>query len=145
MRTMITIQITDRDNGRECWKELLNLYLNAGMEFEVFCWKNEKEEIAQALDVGGVLENTNWEYGEVIKGILNEEVIQQILEWRPYKEDIYQKNSQFFALNAGGIWSEHYGTEIYIEQEPENKAELYRLLDKIAPFINISQVTEEVG
>lgn len=145
MKTMITIQITNQDNGRECWNELLSLYLKAGTEFEVFCWKNEKEEIATALESGGVLENTNWEYGEVIKGILNEEFIQQILEWVSCEEDIYKKNSKFFAFNTGGIWSEHYGAEIYIEQEPENKAALYQLLDKIAPFVKILQVTEGVG
>lgn len=142
---MITIQITDQENGRKCWQELLGLYLKAGTAFEIYCWRNEKEEIDTVMEAGGIPEDTQWEYGTVMKGILTGTFIQRILRWKPGNDEIYEKFSQFYALQVGGIWSEHYGRELYIEQEPEQKAELYQVLERIAPFAKISQVTEGVG
>lgn len=56
---MIAIQITEKGHGNQWWKELLSLYLKEGEPFEIHCWKNEKEEIASALQYG-TLEDTNW-------------------------------------------------------------------------------------
>lgn len=135
---MITIQITEKGHERKWWKELFSLYLKEGETFEIHCWKNEKDEIASARKYGS-LEETNWEYGEVIKGILTAEFIQELLEWKCTEDDIYEKLTPYFTLQVTGAYSEHYGTEIYIEKKPENREMFQRILDSISPFASVSE------
>lgn len=139
---MIAIQITEKGHGNQWWKDLLSLYMKEGEPFEIHCWKNEKEEIASALQYG-TLEETNWEYGEVIKGILTVEFIHGILEWNGTEDDVYEKLTPYFTLQVGKVCSEHYGTEIYLEQEPEKEEKIQRILDGISAYGSISEYRKE--
>ena len=139
---MTAIQITEKGHGNQWWKELLSLYLKEGEPFEIHCWKNEKEEIASALQYG-TLEDTNWEYGEVIKGMLTAELIRELLEWKCTEEDVYEKLTPYFTLQAGNVCSEHYGTEIYLEQEPEKDEKIQQILDRISAYASISEYQKE--
>lgn len=134
---MIEIQITEKGHGNQWWKDLLSLYLKEGEPFEIHCWKNEKEELATALQYV-TLEETNWEYGEVIKGILTVEFIHRILEWNGTEDSVYEKLTPYYTLQVGNVCSEHYGTEIYLEQEPENEEMIQRILDRISAYASIS-------
>lgn len=134
---MITIQIIEKGHGNQWWKELFSLYLKEGESFEIHCWKNEKEEITSARKYGS-LEETNWEYGEVLKGILTAEFIHELLEWKCTKDDVYEKLTPYFTLQVGKVCSEHYGTEIYLEQEPEKEEMIQRILDRISAYASIS-------
>lgn len=139
---MITIQITEKGHERKWWKELFSLYLKEGEPFEIHCWKNEKEEIASARKYGS-LEETNWEYGEVIKGILTAEFIQGLLECKCTEDDVYEKLTPYFTLQVEGICSEHYGTEIYIEKIPKDRETFQRILDSTASFASVSDYPKE--
>ena len=74
---MIAIQIY----GKRTWKSVVERIIIplSGRKgpLKSHCWKNEKE-IASTLQYG-TLEDTNWEYGEVIKGMLTAELIRELL------------------------------------------------------------------
>lgn len=139
---MITIQIIEKGHGNQWWKELFSLYLKEGEPFEIHCWKNEKEEITSARKYGS-LEKTNWEYGEVLKGILTAEFIHELLEWKCTKDNVYEKLTPYFTLQVTGAYSEHYGTEIYLEKIPEDRETFQQILDSVVSFVSVSGYQKE--
>ena len=139
---MIAIPSPDPGHGTQWGTECFALELQDGEPLDSHCWKNEKEEIASALQYG-TLEDTNWEYGEVIKGMLTAELIRELLEWKCTEEDVYEKLTPYFTLQAGNVCSEHYGTEIYLEQEPEKDEKIQQILDRISAYASISEYQKE--
>ena len=87
---MIAIQITEKGHGNQWWKELLSLYLKEGNLLKSTAGRMRKKKL-RPLWQYGTLEDTNWEYGEVIKGMLTAELIRELLEWKCTEEDVYEK------------------------------------------------------
>ena len=54
-----------------------------------------------------------------IKGIVTKELLEELLTDNPEDKTIYNKMTSFFTVNIKNdlydIWSEHYGTEMYLE------------------------------
>lgn len=112
----INFEISDyniHDINTTWWKQIMTLFLREGERFEIRCWREEPEIIAQASGLGILCESQCTDYEVSITGILTDKIIQEILS-QPKPEDDDQM-TKFFTINIGKNFSSaHYGTEIYI-------------------------------
>ncbi len=95
------------------WKKIISLFLKPQKHFEIRCWRQEKYAINQALMYGTLCQNNSTPYEVSITGVLNKEIINQILN-TPISTD-YNRTTDFFTVNIDdNFCSTHYGSEIYI-------------------------------
>lgn len=118
--SQIEIQMQDnslRDN--HYWKELISMFVMPGLKFEIHCWNEEAEEIKEALKFGKE-KSTDWEFGTIIEGVIDEKFIEMIHNTVKHTDTaIYNKMTPFFSIFLeNGFSSEHYGTEIHILSVP---------------------------
>lgn len=101
------------------WKELISIFVVVGLKFEIHCWNEETEEIKEALKFGKE-KSTDWEFGAIIEGIIDEKFIEMIHNTvKPSDTEIYNKMTPFFSIFLeNGFSSEHYGTEFHILSVP---------------------------
>ncbi len=62
------------------WKQVMARFLQAGQPFEIRCWREEPEIIAQAARLGSLCDAQCTDYEVSITGILTDATIQEILE-----------------------------------------------------------------
>ena len=110
------VQMIDSSISSDWWKTIMEHFTNVGDTFEIRCWKEELSEIARASLYGAAIDDKN----EVsIKGIVTKELLEELLTDNPEDKTIYNKMTSFFTVNIKNdlydIWSEHYGTEMYLE------------------------------
>lgn len=60
------------------------------------------------------------------------------MEWNGTEDSVYENLTPYFTLQVGNVCSEHYGTEIYLEQELEKEEMIQRILDRISAYASIS-------
>ena len=61
-------------------------------------------------------------------------------------ESIFHKHPLRYTstpITPGNVCSEHYGTEIYLEQEPEKDEKIQQILDRISVYASISEYQKE--
>lgn len=68
----IRLQMIDSHISSHWWQELVKYFVNVGNSLEIRCWKEESEEIQQALQYGNLTE-ANYEVS--IKGIVTKEFL----------------------------------------------------------------------
>jgi len=109
---------TEKDNTK--WKKLISENIITAKTFEIHCWKDERAEISLALKYG-VIKETNWKHGSVIKGNITDDFKSMLLSLpKPTDTDIYNKMTPFFSIFFdNGFSSEHYGTENHIRRNYE--------------------------
>ncbi len=73
----IRLQMIDSHISSHWWQELVKYFVNVGNSLEIRCWKEESEEIQQALQYGNLTE-ANYEVS--IKGIVTKEFLTFVLE-----------------------------------------------------------------
>ncbi len=118
--SQIGIQLLDNSlQDNHYWKELISMFVMVGLKFEIHCWNEETEEIKAALRFGKE-KSTDWEFGTIIEGIIDEKFIEMIHHTvKPTDISIYNKMTPFFSIFLeNGFSSEHYGTEFHILYEP---------------------------
>ena len=111
----IRLQMIDSHISSHWWQELVKDFVNVGNSLEIRCWKEESEEIQQALQYGNLTE-ANYEVS--IKGIVTKEFLTELLSENPQDKSIYNKMTKYFTINVDSgqrrFCSAHYGTEIYV-------------------------------
>ena len=132
----ISLQRIDRHISSHWWQELVKYFVQLGNGLEIRCWKEESEEIQQAVQYGKLTEAN---YEVLIKGIVTEEFLTELLSEDPQDKSIYNKMTKYFTINVDSgkrrFCSAHYGTEIYLTGVSD---------DDIAFFKNVMKAyTEE--
>lgn len=111
----ISLQMIDYHISSHWWKELVKYFVHVGNSLEIRCWKEESEEIRQALQYGNLTE-ANYEVS--IKGIVTKEFLTELLSENSQDKSIYNKMTKYFTINVDNgqrrFCSAHYGTEIYL-------------------------------
>lgn len=135
------IQIVDnslRDNNY--WKRLVSMFATIGLKFEIHCWNEEFEEIKTALKFGKE-KQTDWEFGTVIEGVIDEKFIEMIHNTvKPLDIAMYNKMTFFFSIFfENGFSSEHYGTEFHIPYMPIDYAGFMVLLEEMREYAIINE------
>lgn len=122
------------------WKKLIIEFATVGLKFEIHCWNEETEAIRTALKLGKE-KLTDWEFGIVIEGIIDEKFIEMIQHTvKPQGVAIYNKMTPFFSIFfENGFSSEHYGTEFHISSAPMNDADFTVLLKKLQEYAIINE------
>ena len=125
----ISVQMTDNTVSSSWWKKLVRHFVKAGDELEIRCWKEEADEIRAASRYGKPTEDKN----EVsVRGIVTEEFLLELSDDEPTDKSIYNKMTKYFTINVKNFCSAHYGTEIYIENLPEE--DILFVEDVFSPF-----------
>ena len=101
-------------------------FVRAGDTFEIRCWKEEAAEIAQASLYGTATDDKN----EVsIKGTITKDLLEELLIEEPTDKSIYNKMTKYFTISIKNdfcdVWSEHYGTEMYINIASDDDIEFF--------------------
>ena len=124
----ISLNVIDygiNDINTKWWKQIMSVFLKPGSDFEIRCWKDEKEEIEKALRFGKLNEAEKSKNEISINGNLTEKMIQEILA-EPKPND-YDKWIDFFTINIqDNFCSAHYGTEIYIYDLTDRDVEIIK-------------------
>ncbi|MGO5444029.1 hypothetical protein ACTQXY_11005 [Faecalimonas sp. LCP19S3_D12] len=111
----ISLQMIDCHISSHWWQELVKYFVHVGNSLEIRCWKEESEEIQQALQYGNLTEAN---YEGSIKGIVTKEFLTELLSENPQDKSIYNKMTKYFTINVDSgqrrFCSAHYGTEIYL-------------------------------
>ncbi|HAX53665.1 MAG TPA: hypothetical protein DCX82_17320 [Lachnospiraceae bacterium] len=77
--------------------EKTNLYVRYGW-LEIHCWNEETEEIKTALKFGKE-KSTDWEFGTIIQGVIDEKFIEMINHTvKPHDITIYNKMTSLFFM-----------------------------------------------
>lgn len=102
------------------WKQIIEPHLRKSSSFEIHCWNDEAKEIQKALAYGR-LKETSWQQGKIISGLVTVNFIQHILSTtKPIDTDICNKMTPYFSIFLDdGFSSEHYGTELNIQETSE--------------------------
>ena len=135
----ISLNVIDyeiNDINIKWWKQIMSVFLKSGQNFEIRCWKNEKEVIEKALKYGKLNEAEKSKNEISINGILSEKMIQDILA-EP-KLDNYDKWTDFFTINIkDNFCSAHYGAEIYIYDLTDHNVEIIKqIISPIQDFFS---------
>ncbi|CDX00553.1 Hypothetical protein DPCES_0666 [Desulfitobacterium hafniense] len=114
------------------WKQLIAMFAVVGIKFEIHCWKEETEEIKAGLKFGKE-KTTDWEFGTVIEGVIDDRFIDMLHHTtKPADTEIYNKMTPYFSIFfANGFSSEHYGTEIHIVSKLVDDTRLTMLLEQL--------------
>lgn len=106
------------------WKELIKENLRMAKTFEIHCWAEETAWIETALRYGRPKE-TDWAYGKIIEGEVTRESTQMLLGLpKPEDTEIYNKMTPSFSIFLdNGFSSEHYGTEVYLPSNGDQKTQ----------------------
>lgn len=132
---MIEIQILDIHPHKEWWRALFLLYARPGQRFEIHCWRQEEEAAAAARRLGCEKDGA-WAGGTVVEGTMDEEKLAFLLSL-----DTGEESAPFFNLFlSGAFYSEHYGSEIHILRQPEDRAGLDALLQGARGFASIGEI-----
>jgi hypothetical protein len=137
----IEIQIVDNSlQDNHYWKKLISMFAMVGLKFEIHCWNEETEEIKTALKFGKE-KSTDWEFGTIIEGVIDEKFIEMIHHTvKPLDIGIYNKMTPFFSIFfENGFSSEHYGTEFHILSPPMNDADFTVLLKNLQEYAIINE------
>ena len=113
----IRLQMIDSHVSSHWWQKIVKYFVHVGNSLEIRCWKEENEEIQQALQYGNLnLAEANYEVS--IKGIVTKEFLTELLSENPQDKSIYNKMTKYFTINVDSgqrrFCSAHYGTEIYL-------------------------------
>ena len=110
----ISLQMIDRRISSDWWKKIVKYFVQVGDALEIRCWKEEADEIKQALIDGNP---TDENYEVSIKGVVSEGLISELLSENPTDKSIYNKMTKYFTINTEHegrkFCSAHYGTEMY--------------------------------
>ncbi|WP_313527640.1 hypothetical protein [Anaerotignum sp.] len=126
--SFIQVQMVDGFISSDWWKKVIKHFIRVNDKFEIRCWKDETSEINQALSYGSLLEDDN----EVsIKGNVNQELLNELLySPEPIDKNLYSKMTKYFTINIANdlceLSSEHYGTELYINNVSEEDTEFFK-------------------
>ena len=112
----ITIELIDYniyEVNTTWWKQLMSLFLQVGVPFEIRCWREQTDVMEEVLTFGNLSEEKSTAYEVSITGILTDAVIDHILHETMPNDD--EQMSKFFTINIGeNFCSAHYGKEICI-------------------------------
>lgn len=108
------------ERNNYCWKEIISGYLKNDISFDIHCW-HEEAEFIEIIKKYGSVKATDWEFGVVITGKITDAFTKMLLSFaKPTDSEIYNKMTPFFSIFlSNGFYSEHYGTEIHIEDDAE--------------------------
>lgn len=114
--SFISVDMIDNKVSSSWWRELVGHFVRVGDEVELRCWKEETEEIEAASRYGKPTE----ERTEVsIRGTVTDELLRELLTEEPGEKSLYNRMTKYFTINVknemGFFCSEHYGTEMYLE------------------------------
>lgn len=117
----ISVDMIDNTVSSSWWKELVRHFVRVGDELEIRCWKEETEEIKAASRYG----KPTAERTEVsIRGTVTDELLRELMDEEPTTRSFYHAMTKYFTINVKNelcnFCSEHYGTEIYIENLRED-------------------------
>lgn len=123
----IQVQMLDHNVGSDWWKKIIQHFVKQGDEFEIRCWNEEQDEIKKALAYGSHIQDES-NYETSIKGIVTEQMIKEFLTLsEPTDKTIYNKMTEFFTFSVKNkIFSEHYGTELYLFNVPDDAVEAFK-------------------
>lgn len=114
---MQSIQLISRIDNNKWWKDLFIHYASKGESFEIRCWDEEIESI-NLISRFGTIEKSQTTQEIIITGYITNQFIYFIVKEEPKDQSIYNKMTQFFTINIDKDFSsEHYGTEIYVEDD----------------------------
>ncbi len=110
------VQMISHSASSQWWKKIMGHFVRAGDTFEIRCWKEETDEIAEA-SLYGTAEEDHCEVS--VKGTVTKELLEKLLTEEPADKTIYNKMTKYFTIHVKNglcdIWSEHYGTEMVID------------------------------
>ncbi len=123
----IQVQMLDHNVSSDWWKEIIQHFVKQGDEFEIRCWNEEHDEIKKALTYGSLFQDGS-NYETSIKGIVTEQMIKELFIMpEPTDKTIYNKMTDFFTLFVKNkIFSEHYGTELYLFNVSTDDVKVFR-------------------
>lgn len=136
------VQMIDNSISSDWWKTIMEHFTSVGDTFEIRCWKEELSEIAGASLYGAATEDKN----EVsIKGIVTQELLEELLTDSPEDKEIYNKMTRYFTVNIKNdlydIWSGHYGTEMYIEMASVKDIDFFeQVMDQYSEMFSIAML-----
>ena len=111
-----SVQMIDLSVSSQWWKELMQHFVRAGDAFEIRCWREEIAEIEEASLYGTAVED---KYEASVKGAVTKDLLKKLLTEEPTDKSTYNKMTKYFTIHIKNdlydIWSEHYGTEMYLE------------------------------
>jgi len=95
------------------WKEVMREELLSASSFDIHCWNEEIESIQLALKYG-VKKPFDWNFGQVITGLVTPKFIEFIIGIQKLKDTELSKiMTPFFSIFLNtGFSSEHYGSEL---------------------------------
>ncbi|BCJ94439.1 hypothetical protein acsn021_20080 [Anaerocolumna cellulosilytica] len=137
----IGIEIIDKSlTDNHYWRKLVTMFALVGMRFEIHCWNEETEEI-KAASIYGEVKTSDWEFGTIIEGMLDEKFIEMIYHTiKPQDTEIHNKMTPFFSIFfENGFSSEHYGTEFHILSAPTEDLNFTALLEEIREYAIINK------
>ncbi|WP_312649680.1 hypothetical protein [Aminipila sp.] len=137
----IEIQMEDNSmNDNTYWKQLITMFAEVGLKFEIHCWREELEEIKNALKFGNEKAD-DWEFGTIIEGIIDDKFIDMLQHTtKPLDTKIYNKMTPFFSIFfENGFSSEHYGTEVHILSAPIENTNFTVLLKQLREHMIINE------
>ena len=117
----ISVDMIDNTVSSSWWKELVRRFVRVGDELEIRCWKEEAEEIKTASRYG----KPTAERTEVsIRGTVTDAFLRELMDEEPTTRSGYHAMTKYFTINVKNelcaFYSEHYGTEICMENLREN-------------------------
>ena len=89
----IRLQMIDSHISSHWWQELVKYFVNVGNSLEIRCWKEESEEIQQALQYGNLTE-ANYEVS--IKGIVTKRIFNRTIIRKSTRQKHIQQNDKIF-------------------------------------------------
>lgn len=113
---LIQLQVTDDSVPSGWWKKLVRHFVKTGDLLEIRCWKEESEIIRQASPYGNAAEDG---FEVSVKGTVTPGLLEELLAEGPPEKSCFQQITKYFTIHTEHaslhFWSEHYGTELYID------------------------------
>ena len=121
-----SVQMLSHGVSPDWWRALIGRFVRVGDPVEIRCWREELAETARAARYGTAVE----EGSEVsIRGVVTEELRKELLTGEPADRSLYNKMTDYFTLHVKNglchLWSEHYGTELYLEVASDGDAAFF--------------------
>lgn len=129
----IQVQMLDHNVKSDWWKKIIQHFVKPGDEIEIRCWNEENEEIKRAMSYGRPIQiDSNFQ--TAIKCIVTKQIIKEILSLpEPMDKAVYNKMTEFFTIIVENkIYSEHYGTELYLFNVNDDEVEVFKKI--MAPY-----------
>ena len=109
------LQMTDLSVNADWWRRCIQYFVKPGDEFEIRCWKEERDEIKKALSYGKLCPSEN-DTEASIQGTVSQVMKKELLSApEPEDKSVYNKMTDFFSICIDDkLNSQHYGTQLYL-------------------------------